>query len=168
MKNWMSSLRLTVSSAETVWNVTGRRNAFANAAVMMTRDRQFPDRAAKACAAFRVMTESYSILSCPSRYIASTRPSRAPLLESCPAISTLRKCSISGLSAKTSSALMRSEGGTKRRSLNNAPLRGANGALAHATSNTESSETAQPFIWRLLLRGGGCINRLILAPMWPR
>ena len=45
---------------------------------------------------------------------------------------------------------MRSDGGTKRRSLNNAPLRGAIGALAQAASNTESSETAQPFIWRVL------------------
>src|SRR5438034_2833779 len=53
-------------------------SALANAAVMMTSDRQLPAFASKASAALRVLTLSYSSLSCPW-LTASIRACRLPL-----------------------------------------------------------------------------------------
>ncbi len=56
----MPPTRLQVGSTNAPWYSTDNPSALAKAAVMMTRERQLPDRASNACEALRVTAASYS------------------------------------------------------------------------------------------------------------
>src|SRR6187200_2979004 len=139
--------------------------SLANAAVMMTSDRQFPARAANACDALRVIAASYSSFSNPLSYRASKSPCWLPLVRTTREMSLRRYSSISGLSANTSLALMRCDGGMNRASLKTVLRSGVatcDGAPAHAASSSAMPAIAQCFIPCLLSRDG---SRFRIASM---
>ena len=152
MMNWMSPLRPIVSSAITLWNRTGRSRPFAKAAVMMTSDRQLPERARERLRRIarhgRVVLE----LEQPGRGEGVDEPlpraSRAQErgdvdAEVVPHLGAQRE-HVVGADALG--------GRLEQPIVEQARGRGRGGALAHAASVRQRRATAHPFIRRLLAR----------------
>src|SRR5258708_2732964 len=108
-----SPLRLQTSSMFAPWNSTCSPSSLANAAVMITRDRQFPARASNASEALRVIAVSYSSFSWPFVYSALIRPLAGPCERNWWTMSNARKCRIGSPSAEPSAPPKRSWGASK-------------------------------------------------------